>query len=81
MGICYHCGRALRDAMGRVVEGVELTVDGNVVRAHKRCEAREQGRRPQVTARAVTSEHGSTYVDDVLRVAQDGTIVRRVLPR
>ena len=36
-GMCFVCGQRLKDAMGRVVLGVERFVDGNKVRMHKVC--------------------------------------------
>lgn len=63
--ICWVCGKRLvRAVTGEAVEGVEIDVDGNKVRAHAKC-AKRTGN--AVTARAATNEQGQTYVDDVER--------------
>lgn len=36
-GICYQCGKRLKDAVGHDVDGVERLLDGNPVRLHKVC--------------------------------------------
>ena len=35
--ICYVCGKRLVDAMGRPVNGVDRTIDGNPVKLHDVC--------------------------------------------
>ncbi len=61
-GICFECGKRLKDAVGREVPGVERHYHGATVRMHKVCASRfDSG---HVTARAITQESGETYADD-----------------
>lgn len=62
MAICYGCGKPLKDAVGRVVDGVERAVGGNVVRLHKCCAKTFDSDHAYV--RAITNEAGDTFSDD-----------------
>lgn len=77
-GICYVCGKALRQAVtGKPVAGVERTVDGNPVRMHKTCAGTFDADQP-VSARAATTGAGDAYADDTTYADGHGMPVRLV---
>ena len=69
-GICFVCGKRLLDALGRPIVPVVQQYHGNEIKMHQTC-AKSHSAAAPLTARASTTELGSTLAEDGVKWSSD----------